>query len=200
MSRIHPIKCPRSIFALAALSILLCGGWFGWRVTCYNAGPQIQHVFPGARPYFDPCYSPDPTISAGIRGANPSYFGMDESLGFTLIDSPDPLDLQARFSRLSHLYLYSIHSPAARSPTCAPIPVVSPAISFLMTAISPSCLKSNGNAFGPMAIPILNGQRSLHRGSMNKLPNKSWMPTYHSPLNHPATSPDSAVASHLTFD
>jgi hypothetical protein len=34
---------------------------------------------------------------------------MDESLGFTLIDSPDPLDLQARFSRLSHLYLNSIH-------------------------------------------------------------------------------------------
>jgi hypothetical protein len=89
---------------------------------------------------------------------------MDESLGFTLIDSPDPLDLQARFSRLSHLYLYSIHSPAARSPTCAPIPVVSPAISFLMTAISPSCLKSNGNAFGPMAIPILNGQRSFAPG------------------------------------
>ncbi len=109
MSRIHPIKCPRSIFALAALSILLCGGWFGWRVTCYNAGPQIQHVFPGARPYFDPCYSPDPTISAGIRQSMSSYFGEDESLGFSLTDSNEPLDLQARFSRLSHLYLYSIH-------------------------------------------------------------------------------------------
>jgi hypothetical protein len=107
MSRTPPAKHKRSICALVAL-ILLCGGWFGWRVTCYNAGPQIRRVFTGARPHFDPVYSPDPTISAGIRGVIPSYFGMDESLGFTLIDSPVPLDLQTRFSRLSHLKFFSI--------------------------------------------------------------------------------------------
>ena len=102
------MKHKRFILFIAAF-VVLFGGWLGWRLTSYNAGPQIRQVFPGARPYFDPVYSPEPTISATIRGLTGSYFGMDESLGFSLIDAAEPLDLQARFSRLSHVKFFSVH-------------------------------------------------------------------------------------------
>ena len=86
------------------------------------------------------------------------------------------------------IYIYTAFiSPAARSPTCAPIPVVSPAISFLMTAISPSCLKSNGNAFVPMTIPILKGQRSFAPGVHEQIAEQIMdanLPFAHQPPNN----------------
>ncbi len=102
------MKRKRAIIFLL-LGALLLGGVFAWRFTRGNAGWQIRQVFPGARPYFDPVYSPDPTISATIRYFVPSFFGEDESVGFSLTDSSEPLDLHARFSRLSHLAFFSIH-------------------------------------------------------------------------------------------
>ena len=99
---------------LVATALVLLSGWITWRVTFYNVGTQIRKVFPGAVPYFDPVYSPDPTISATIRQFMPSYFGADESVGFSLTDSPEPLDLHQRFSRLSHVYFFSIHLTRCR--------------------------------------------------------------------------------------
>ncbi|MEO6755384.1 MAG: hypothetical protein ABIP85_26745 [Chthoniobacteraceae bacterium] len=90
------------------LGVLLITGAFAWRFTRGNAGWQIRQVFPGAQPYFSPSYSPDPSISATIRYFVPSYFGEDESVGFSLTDSSELLDLHARFSRLFHLRFYSI--------------------------------------------------------------------------------------------
>lgn len=110
----------RKRFIVSLIVVLLFGGWLAWRVAYYNAGPEIRRTFPGARPYFDPVNSPDPTISASIRGVMPSYFGRDESLGFSLIDSSEPLDLQARFSRLSHLKLFSIHFTRCRITNLCP--------------------------------------------------------------------------------
>ena len=80
-----------------------------WLLTSGNAGWQIRRVFPGATPYFDPVMSPDITVSSLLRAVVPSYFGADESLGFTLTDQQTPIDLEAGFARLIHLKFFSIH-------------------------------------------------------------------------------------------
>ena len=98
---------PLLLFLLLCV-FAVCGG-LSWRFTRGNAGWQIRQVFPGAQPYFDPINSPDLTISSTIRLVVPFFFGADESLGFSLYDSPLPLDLQQSFSRLGHLRFFSIH-------------------------------------------------------------------------------------------
>ena len=104
----RPVK-RKPFFFFLLLSVLVVCGVLSLRFTSGSAGWQIRQVFPGAQPYFDPTYSPDTTISSTIRVVIPSYFGTDESLGFSLHDSPEPLDLRARFSRLDHLHFFSIH-------------------------------------------------------------------------------------------
>jgi len=69
---------------------------------------QIQQVFPGAQPYFDPLNSPDSSVASAIRTIAPTYVRADESVGFSLEDSPEALDLHARFSRLAHLHLFTV--------------------------------------------------------------------------------------------
>jgi hypothetical protein len=95
-----------TILLLVALSFC---GVVSWRFTCGNAGWQIRQAFPGAQPYFDPVGSPDPTLSQFIRIVLPTQFNEDESLGFNLQGCREPLDLQQRFSQLSHLRLFSVH-------------------------------------------------------------------------------------------
>lgn len=106
--RTRPVKRKPLVALLLLVALGLCGG-FTWRFTQGNAGWQIRQAFPGAQPYFDPIGSPDPTISQFIRIVVPAFFSEDESLGFSLCDSPQPLDLQQRFARLSHLRFFSVH-------------------------------------------------------------------------------------------
>ena len=97
------------LFAILLLTALSFCGAVSWRFTRGNAGWQIRQAFPGAQPYFDPVGSPDLTLSQLIRIVIPTQFSEDESLGFSLHDCSEPLDLHQRFSRLSHLRLFSVH-------------------------------------------------------------------------------------------
>lgn len=104
----------RSLVTILLLLTAVCGGGLTWRFTRGNAGWQIRQAFPGAQPYFDPVYSPDLTMSQVVRLALPTYFSVDESLGFSLADCPDSLDLKQRFSQLSHLRFFSVHLTRCR--------------------------------------------------------------------------------------
>jgi len=99
----------KPLFAFLVLIVLIVCGGVSWRFTRGSAGWQIRQAFPEAQPYFDPPNSPDLTISQVIRIAIPSHFSAEESLGFSLHDCQEPLDLTRRFGSLPQLKFLSVH-------------------------------------------------------------------------------------------
>jgi hypothetical protein len=95
-------------------------GGLTWRVNRGSPRWQIRHTFPGAEPYFNPFNSPDPTVSQFIRLAVPTYLRADEPIAFALTDCPDVLDLEQRFSRLSHLRINAAHLTRCRITNLCP--------------------------------------------------------------------------------
>ena len=109
----------RSLVTILLLSAVF-GGGLTWRATRSSPRWQIRHTFSSAEPYFNPFNSPDPSVSQFIRLAVPTYLSADEPIGIALTDCPDPLDLQQRFSRLSHLRINTAHFTRCRITNLCP--------------------------------------------------------------------------------
>lgn len=92
----------RRIFIYYLAAALVLGGGLSWRLTHTNAVWRLRQVFPGANAAADPLGMRDRSLARTIQIAIfPSYIPIDEPIGLSLTGSPEALDLQERFSRLS---------------------------------------------------------------------------------------------------
>jgi hypothetical protein len=90
------------ILVASAVSIV---GVLSWFFTFGNATWHIHRVLPGARVYFDPINSPDPSLSMLVRVLVPSYFGRTEDISIELSDHRTPID----FTPFAEFRLHSVH-------------------------------------------------------------------------------------------
>jgi hypothetical protein len=98
----------KPLLAVLLICALLLSG-VSWILVSGGASRHIRRAFPGARPFFDPTSSPDLTVPEFIRMVVPSYVRADESVGFSLQDCPEPLDLTERFSSVPTLRILSVN-------------------------------------------------------------------------------------------
>jgi hypothetical protein len=83
---------------VALLIGLLAVGWLS--MSSVTIGSRIKSVFPGATPYVNRFNSDDVLYDDLLRLVIPSYFRVGEQMGLDLIDAPERLDLEAKFSEL----------------------------------------------------------------------------------------------------